>query len=491
MTRDRRRSGEYTRGRRSVLLNDPGGRPTDATLSPTLSLTGDVLGVNLAGSADKQILFNDGGAFAGDPQLTWEKAVDELRLGSTASILSTRSGGGRLFEWRPTDYLTQNGAFKIISGEFSNLPDDSRRDDTVSIGFNMDSEVAGKGNIGLVFESHCGLATGCFLEGQSEIFFTQNNGTRGYRPLGFFLRQGAVDQLAQWIARSDEFSFWNFDQTAYVLHLQAQAGANFGQVLLNQTSGSLHGPPTGDWLWQGGMSLMKKDAALNGVVLAPAGGNVILGINTTPFVQFRALSVRFPNIPIMSPDGSKTCIDFGSPGTNYWQFISVDGATPIVQPVGPDTNIGLEMRTKAAGQLFLNIGAGGEIKAYTDKWNVGKNGAIVGAGDFYFYNSAVDRRTRLVLRAGGGQGTDDLLDVRDAADTTIARIKSDGVVRPAGYESSDGTPGATVTAHPGSTLTVKNGLITAVPLVVIGVPTFGGSPAAAGGEFADYATIVM
>jgi hypothetical protein len=60
--------------------------------------------------------------------------------------------------------------------------------------------------------------------------------------------------------------------------------------------------------------------------------------------------------------------------------------------------------------------------------------------------------------------TSDALQVQSSTTAVLTRIEADGVIRAAGYKSSDGSTGwtGTFTSGGGATVTVKNGIITSV-----------------------------
>lgn len=146
-------------------------------LNPSNSLA-QVGGTGSGGSTPATSSGGGGGAGNPDTPLNSIQFNDNSNFGGIAKWFSdgqfiyTQGDAGFVFKWVPTDSTTQNGNFVIRQQQQSNTPPD-RRDDTFSLGWNLDTSLASGSTSSLSFEAFYITNGGI---NQSETYFGVSDG---------------------------------------------------------------------------------------------------------------------------------------------------------------------------------------------------------------------------------------------------------------------------------------------------------------------------
>lgn len=318
----------------------------------TGSATGS--GSGTPGGSNTQLQFNNSGAFGGTSKLTY---TGDNQLSST--------GTGTWFRNVPTD--TTSGNFEFVVGVASNdtPPGDTRPDHVANIGWNGSGAATGNAPNGtgigfstLVFESYCSFGTGCLggNGGQSETYFNMSDGKGSViRPLGFFQSkfQDDTSHNISAIARADQWSFFDPDQTNLLFSIISAHGAQTASAVLNGrfTVASPDGA-NGNWLFQDGQSLIRS--APNGVAVAPNSGVAIGGGDGSAVTKFNNVHVQLTtNCFEDTASLNRGCFGAGS-ATNYPSLGASGTDDIILKPLGSSTNIQMTIESKGTGAVYLN-----------------------------------------------------------------------------------------------------------------------------------------
>lgn len=89
--------------------------------------------------------------------------------GSDAATLTASTSGGFFINWFPDSYTTQNGAFSTRAQPQTNANDPTRRDDTVTLGWNIGCVIPTANSSAISFESYYVTNQGVR---QSEMYFS-------------------------------------------------------------------------------------------------------------------------------------------------------------------------------------------------------------------------------------------------------------------------------------------------------------------------------
>ena len=267
-----------------------------------------------------------------------------------------------IIQLRPSDYLTENGPFRINTDSASHDVGE-RRDDITSIGWNQNNEAVGKGSTTLVFEAYCGPSVGCPLPGQSETYFSLDDGLgNSTRPIGMFQSKDGTGQTLG-IFRFDSLTFFDRDQITPFLGITSSGIALGNSVLSSSISGSAAFLIGGNNAIGFGSSAIKIGEGGN-VQLAPGGDG-------SGYVRAMSNHFQISSGAIENASGDKLIALAGDGPYPAFNGITGDGEIQL-NPTGSSTNLGWHVQSKGNGNIRLdNFSGGGNIFLNTSHLLVG------------------------------------------------------------------------------------------------------------------------
>lgn len=265
---------------------------------------------------------------------------------------------GNLIELRPSDYLSENGAFRINTGSAGHDPGE-RRDDITSLGWNQNNAAAGKGGVTLTFEAYCGPTVGCPLPGQTETYFSTSDGMgHDGRPIGIFQAFDGTG-YTYGINRFDSIQFWDRDQSYSIISFADDDGV--GAITLAEQSVISSPKTSGNVFTISGQQALGIES--NVLQIGKGSSNIDLspGGDGSGIVGMRSNHFQLASSHIENSSGVST-IEFNSDGPHV-AFNGINGdAEETIAPVsGSLTNLNLHLFNKGNGSIRLDTGSTGSI----------------------------------------------------------------------------------------------------------------------------------
>jgi hypothetical protein len=307
----------------------------------------------------------------------------EVSGGAGLSIPIVTDEDGVILSLQPTGFATDNGSFNIVVGRSEN-PIDGRPDDTVSIGWNNQSDGPDDNSLALSFETHCSDGTGCVAP-QGEIFFTMSGplGT-AVRPLGMFQQHDGASEDVDVIARAKTWTFYDQTQTNVLFQV-----VDNKEIKLNSTSGKLIGPSAAnaDFIMQAGACALKLDTDSNFHV-SPTN---TLRLGSADYWIKAEGELRLRDPFLYNLDGDPI-VRFGNGGDNYVSLDANDTDTIAIRTAGASTNVNMQLIPKGSGTIYASStlkaegfqssdgsdGMTGTVTLASTTTLIVKNGLIVG-----------------------------------------------------------------------------------------------------------------
>lgn len=309
---------------------------------------------------------SSGGGGGGTPsgaQDSIQFKVDSSTFGGSNWLTSASN----VIQLRPTNYLTENGPFRLNIDSAAHEVGE-RRDDIFSIGWNQNNEASGKGSTALVFEAYCGPSVGCDLPGQTETYFSLDDGSgHSIRPIGMFQSKDGTG-LTSGIFRFDTLRFFDNTQSYQILAVTDNAG--IGSVALGGSILTSDASHTDVLVASGNNAVSFASGALQygrgsaNVWLSPGGdGSGIVRAASNHFqISSGAIEDTSGNqLILLASDGP-------TPG-----FSGVTGDGEVIQGIaGSSTNLGWHIVPKGSGNIRLdNFSGDGSIFLNTNHLTVG------------------------------------------------------------------------------------------------------------------------
>ena len=275
--------------------------------------------------------------------------------------------------FRPSNYLTENGPFRIRVDSASHGVGE-RRDDIFSLGWNTDNTVAAGGGNSLVFEAFCGTTVGCSATGQSETYFSVNDGqSHSSRPIGIFQLYDGTGTV-NGIFRFNGLSFFDRDQSYQIFSVADNSGTGAIRTYTSPISSDITSGNAFTINGQGalgfGSSAVQIGLGGSNVTLSGGGdGSAIVKVNTNHFQMLN---------PVIEDATGQALVRFSSDGP-FIRFDGHDGDGEFVMSPGSGAaNFGLNITPKGDGSIRLNTQDAGAGAVYFQTANI-KVGTFPGA----------------------------------------------------------------------------------------------------------------
>jgi hypothetical protein len=393
-------------------------------------------GSGTPGGSNTQLQYNNAGSFGGVAPFTWNGTLLNL---AWASGLQLRFGSPD----------SANSPFVFSYTPNTNPGEPTRTDDTFVWGHNRDAS-GGRINAGdSAFSYHLETHWTDPTFGPTMEHYISSTGSNGANRRVFFLQTlkstGAQTIPWMWGLTTGLGMSWNSEDLGTFWAGIDQTGMS----LCNTCTFNKQGVGS-DILLQGGASLIRKENATD-ISIAPAGGNIILGVNALHSVIVPG-NAKFVTNNISGSTGAPI-LSFGSPanGVNYYDFSSaIAGDAPEIHTEGSDTNISMVLRPKGTATVSIQNATAKNLYVSPGGTRLAATVAIGPASYYDSYNNAAetlhvqDRTattgvTKVVIEAAEGQSTTNLQEWRDNSDAILSNVTATGGLQIQKHVESRGT----------------------------------------------------
>jgi len=384
----------------------------------TVEATGG--GSGTPGGASTQLQFNNAGAFGGIAPLTWDGTHVKLAYNGATQLRFTAPNSA-------------NAPFVMNYVQNINPGEPGRPDDTFQWGYNRDPSGAKINNAESAFSYHLETHWTDPSYGPTMEHYLVSNGINGVGRRIFFLQTlkstGAQTIPWMWGLTNGLGMQWNSEDLQTYWAQLNETGLNICATCTVSKSGA-----GTDILVQDGTSLIRKENATD-ITVAPGGGNVILGTNSNHTIVVGGNS-KFVTNAIFGPNGPQI-LEFGgaSNAVNYYFFgAAATGNYPEIRTLGSDAAVGLTIRPQGTGPIEFQISgnnnayfSSGGARFATNVMIGPANYSVNASETLRVYNkTATTGVTKAVIQAGEGQGTANLQEWRNNADTVLTNVSATG-----------------------------------------------------------------